>query len=95
MTTTKHCAGCRNDYYNQPGNSTAGKCWSLPSAKMVWALDVPVDLRPPYTHLRQTQRPSCYKKDRYVRVKKEALTSDGYWRPSTAERSAKAWKPYP
>lgn len=79
MKTTKHCAGCRNDYYNFPGNSTTGKCWMLESAKMVWALDIPVDLRPPY-HMKQTKRPSCYKRDRYVRVKKESLTKDGFWK---------------
>lgn len=29
------CAGCRNDFYNQPGNSTAGHCWSLTNALVV------------------------------------------------------------
>ena len=29
------CAGCRNNFYNQPGKSTSGECWSLKSAKVV------------------------------------------------------------
>ena len=29
------CCGCRDDFYNKPGNSTAGECWRLKSAKTV------------------------------------------------------------
>ena len=29
------CAGCRDDYYNQPGNTPCGRCYSLASAKVV------------------------------------------------------------
>lgn len=29
------CGGCKNDFYNQPGNSTCGHCWSLPTAQVV------------------------------------------------------------
>ena len=31
----KLCKGCRDDHYNQPGNSTTGRCWSLKNAKVV------------------------------------------------------------
>lgn len=32
----KHCAGCRNDYYNHGGKGMDGKgCWSLKDAKVV------------------------------------------------------------
>lgn len=29
------CDGCRNEFYNQSGNSTTGMCWSLPHAQVV------------------------------------------------------------
>lgn len=29
------CQGCRNNFYNQGGNSSTGCCWSLESAKVV------------------------------------------------------------
>lgn len=31
---TAPCRGCRNDFYNQAGRSTTGRCWSLPTAEM-------------------------------------------------------------
>ena len=29
------CVGCRDDFYNEPGNSTTGECWLLKKAKEV------------------------------------------------------------
>lgn len=29
------CKGCREDHYNQPGNSTEGRCWSAKTGEMV------------------------------------------------------------
>jgi hypothetical protein len=29
------CAGCYDDHYNRPGNSTTGFCWHLKSARLV------------------------------------------------------------
>lgn len=29
------CRGCRDDYYNQPGNTPCGHCFSLDSATLV------------------------------------------------------------
>lgn len=29
------CRGCRDDFYNQPGNSQCGHCWSLDTATVV------------------------------------------------------------
>jgi hypothetical protein len=29
------CQGCRNNFYNQGGNSQSGRCWSLQTAKVV------------------------------------------------------------
>ena len=77
--TKRDCDGCYNDVYNH-GCGGATECWSFKDATMVKKLDIPVDLGPPYKHLKPTSRPSCYKAQRYVRVAKEALTNDGYWK---------------
>lgn len=62
MTETeklKHCAGCRNNFYN--GNNDLGvkRCWSLPTAKLVKRKEVHRDQVPPWN-----QKPikvlSCY-----------------------------------
>lgn len=42
------CAGCRNDFYNQPGNSTTGECWSLTSSEVVQKTRVGWWQNPPY-----------------------------------------------
>lgn len=42
------CATCRNNYYNQPGNSPAGECWSLDESKVVKRVMVGVWEDPPY-----------------------------------------------
>jgi hypothetical protein len=31
----KLCEGCRNNFYNQSGNSNTGRCWSFDNAKVV------------------------------------------------------------
>lgn len=74
--TKADCAGCRDDFYNM---NREGGCWSFDSAKMVMARDVPIDMRPPYS-FPETLRPSCFHAQGYVRVKKESLTSEGYWK---------------
>ena len=42
----KHCRGCRDDFYNQPGNSSDGKCWMLKSAKLVTRYRIHRDVLP-------------------------------------------------
>jgi hypothetical protein len=42
------CAGCRNDFYNRPGHSSTGQCWSLQSAKVVERTRVGWWQAPPY-----------------------------------------------
>jgi hypothetical protein len=67
----KHCAGCRNDYYNIPGNTFSGDCcWSLASMKLEWRKLVHVDQVPPWNQKAQ-RLPSCYSKPRYVCVGKD------------------------
>ena len=85
MMDQKHCSGCENDFYNRNDmgmNMESGKpqCWSLKDATLVKARDVPTQMRPPYLTLPMVSRPNCYKAKGYVRVKTDALTSEGYWR---------------
>jgi len=82
--TKQDCVGCTDNFYNQTQcglNETGGQpeCWSFKTAKMVMARDVPVSMRPPYT-FPETLRPSCYRAKGYVRVKKEALDTEGFWK---------------
>lgn len=82
--TRKDCAGCRDNFYNVQRmglNESEGwpQCWMLKDATFVRAMDVPIDMRPPYK-LPLTKRPNCYRAKGYVRVKPESLTSSGFWR---------------
>ena len=62
MTSTTHCVGCYNNHYNQPGNSTTGKCWSLPSAKLKTrfqlSINTPMNIREAYVKVRL---PDCFR----------------------------------
>lgn len=67
MKTTEHCVGCYNNFYNQAGNSTTGKCWSLPSAKLITrfglGVNTPMNIREAYIKVR---KPSCYRRNGVV-----------------------------
>lgn len=39
---TTNCAGCRDDFYNRPGNSQNAQCWLLGSARLVWRWSIGV-----------------------------------------------------
>lgn len=83
--TARDCSGCRDDFYNHNRmglNEDSGKprCWSLDSADLVKARDVPIDMRPPFKHIPLTTRPACFRTKGYVRVRPEQLTSEGYWK---------------
>jgi hypothetical protein len=72
--TVRDCAGCRDDFYNRNrmgANESSGepRCWSLTSAVFELKRDVPIDLPPPYNHIKPTRRPNCYRAPRYVRMK--------------------------
>jgi hypothetical protein len=82
--TKKDCLFCRDDFYNHNRmglNEERGEpeCWCFKTATMEYAIDVPIDMRPPYLALKETKRPSCYKRQGEVRVKKSNLTKEGYW----------------
>jgi hypothetical protein len=80
LNTTKHCAGCKDNFYN--GNNELGvkRCWMLADAEFVKRLIIPVDLPPPYKHLKPRKVLNCYHEHRCVSIKPEALTSAGYWK---------------
>lgn len=83
--TLKDCSGCHNNFYNQNNmglNMETGRprCWLFATAILVKARDIPTSWRPPYNNLPETNRPNCYKAKGYVRVKKESLTKDGFWK---------------
>ncbi len=67
MKDTKHCHGCRQNFYN--GNNDLGvtQCWSLKSAKLIKRKEVPLWQTPPWTQKARTL-PSCYQKQGYVYV---------------------------
>lgn len=75
----KHCSGCYDDHYNREGNSISGRCWMRDKAQMVTRIEVPIDMRPPYSKLPKVKRPDCYKKQRFVLVSPERIGRDGYW----------------
>jgi len=64
----KHCANCHDNFYNQKGNSSEGRCWSLDSMKLIMRKEVSVDQRPPWNQKARII-PDCYHRPRYVYVK--------------------------
>jgi hypothetical protein len=76
----KNCSGCENDFYNGKNNLGVDRCWNADSAKLVNRILVTVDMPPPYKRLSEREVPNCYKEKGYVKVAKETLTADGYWR---------------
>jgi len=76
---SKHCYGCRNNFYNNNFNS----CWSLKDAKRVWRIPIGHWENPPYRNKRKMRVPDCWHgegSNRTHYIKPEALTADGYWR---------------
>lgn len=73
----KMCVGCYNNYYN---HSEKNGCWSFDSATIENKLEVSIDQCPPYN--KNLARPvlSCFRRQKYVQVKPEALTKEGFWK---------------
>lgn len=69
MKDAKACAGCRDDFYNQVGNSSEGKCWQRDKAKIVTRFRTGVWTLPltpgAFTEVRV---PSCYRRSSVVFV---------------------------
>lgn len=64
------CYRCRDNYYNAPGNSTTGECWSFRSAKVVTRTHVGVWEPPPYEWMPEKVL-SCHRPDGYVWLRRE------------------------
>ena len=63
----KHCAGCRNDFYNGRQNVTGNTCWSLAEAKLIMRKEVHINQVPPWKQAAR-QLPDCYSKPQFVYV---------------------------
>lgn len=61
----KHCAGCRDNYYNCGNNFTTGYCWMIDKMKIVWRKEISIDQRPPWTQ-KAKRFPHCYRRPRYA-----------------------------
>lgn len=73
------CGGCYCNDYNY-GLGGSKECWNYKNATIEKKIQIHVDQRPPYNLKSAKQILSCYHKSRYVYVKPENLTSDGYWK---------------
>ena len=80
MKDTKACRGCRDDFYNGHNELGVKRCWSADTAKMEKRMLIPVDLAPPYKHIKPRLVPSCYSPPRTVNVKLDRIGADGFWR---------------
>lgn len=79
MKSKNMCSGCYNNDYNH-GLGGSKECWSYESAKVEKKIEISVDMPPPYDKDRARPVLSCFRKQRYVQVKPENLTHDGYWK---------------
>lgn len=64
------CHLCRNDYYNRAGNSTAGECWFLDSARVVRRTAVGTWQPPPYQWMPQPTL-SCHNRDGFTWIARD------------------------
>ena len=72
MTDTKHCRGCRDDFYNQNDcglNMTPDgpRCSKLAKAVFTENVEVHIDARPPWTGA-QKRRLACFHRERHFYV---------------------------
>ncbi len=64
MIDRKHCAGCRNDFYNVGTGaalSPEGRCWSRDEAKVIRRFQIHIDvpMSQPGAFV-EVKRPDCY-----------------------------------
>lgn len=79
MMDVKHCAGCKDDFYNGKNPHGVKECWMLKSAKLAPRLLIHIDQPPPYLEVKVKSLPECYRLKRHVTVKPEAIDSNGFW----------------
>lgn len=76
----RYCTGCRDDFYNDKNDLNVQECWLLADAKRERRLLIPINMPPPYTHIKPELLPTCYNRPGYATVKPESIGSDGYWK---------------
>lgn len=71
--TSRHCVGCRDNFYN--GNNDLGvqRCWNMDSAKLVRRKEVCIYDVPPWHWQPVLIKPSCYSRKGYVYVRPHQL----------------------
>jgi hypothetical protein len=67
----RYCIGCRDNFYNQEGNSTTGECWSLKSAMIIRRKKVSISQVPPWNQS-AGKYPSCMRCEGYIFVEPNA-----------------------
>lgn len=81
IDTSKHCGGCRDDFYNHRTNCDGQtRCWSAGSATLVKRLCINRDAPPPYRGVKAVTVPDCYHQTGWSYVKPEAIGKDGFWK---------------
>ena len=68
MIDKKHCAGCRDNFYNGNNNLGVKECWMLKDAKLILRREVGMWERPPWTATPR-KLPNCYSKKGAIFVK--------------------------
>jgi len=68
MISREACRGCRDDFYNQPGNTFSGdRCWMAEDGTMMTRYEIGISTMPAtpgaYT---QVKKPSCYRRSGVV-----------------------------
>lgn len=77
MKDKSNCSGCYNDFYNY---NCGGECWSPKKARLVYRVKVGVNENPPYLNKKKEKLPDCWRGQRVVAIKPEAIGKDGYWK---------------
>lgn len=63
MITIEQCRGCRNDFYNVPGNALSGdRCWSAKDGKIVTRYRIGIHTQPDQKGaFTKVTVPNCYR----------------------------------
>lgn len=63
----RHCAGCRDNFYNGNNDLGVSECWLFRTAKLIRRRRVRMDEAPPWKATPETL-PNCYNERGYVFV---------------------------
>lgn len=74
------CLGCVDDFYNGKNDLGVEECRMRDDAKLDDYALIHKYALPPYTGLEFKKMPVCYRASEFVKIKKTALDSEGYWK---------------